>query len=171
MNRFLIILFAFFSFQTLSAQSTAEVSKDSEGNKVLKGFISRKDLETDAAFAWFADNAKSYKPEASALQALKTYKDSVNIIAFGGTWCGDTKSILPKFFALTDAAGFSQDRITLLGVDRNKKTIQHLSEAFGIMNVPTIIVMKNGKEIGRVVEYGKYGQFDKELGEIIQSKK
>lgn len=128
-------------------------------------------METDAAFAWFADNAKGYKPEASALQALKTYKDSINIIAFGGTWCGDTKSILPKFFAFTDAAGFSQDRITLLGVDRNKKTIQHLSEAFGITNVPTIIVMKNGKEIGRVIEYGKYGQFDKELGEIIQNKK
>ena len=33
--------------------------------------------------------------------------------------------------------------------------------------VPTIIVMKNGREIGRVVEYGKYGSFDKELGEIL----
>jgi hypothetical protein len=29
--------------------------------------------------------------------------------------------------------------------------------------------MKDGKEIGRVVEYGKYGMFDKELGEIINS--
>jgi hypothetical protein len=54
-----------------------------------------------------------------------------------------------------------------LGVDRSKKTIQHLSEAFNILNVPTIIVLKDGKEIGRVVEYGKTGMFDKELGEII----
>ena len=36
-----------------------------------------------------------------------------------------------------------------------------------MVNVPTIIVMKDGKEIGRVVEYGKNGMFDKELGEII----
>ncbi len=28
--------------------------------------------------------------------------------------------------------------------------------------------MKAGKEIGRVVEYGKYGMFDKELAEIIK---
>ena len=28
--------------------------------------------------------------------------------------------------------------------------------------------MKNGKEIGRVVEYGKYGLFDMELGEILK---
>jgi hypothetical protein len=26
--------------------------------------------------------------------------------------------------------------------------------------------MKDGKELGRVVEYGKYGEIDKELGEI-----
>jgi hypothetical protein len=38
-----------------------------------------------------------------------------------------------------------------------------------IIDVPTIIVMKDGKEAGRVVEYGKYGLFDKELGEIIAS--
>jgi hypothetical protein len=80
------------------------------------------------------------------------------------------KYILPKFFVLTDAAGLSQDRITLLGVDHSKKTIQHLSEAFGITNVPTIIVMKNGKEVGRVVEYGHTGLFDKDLAELLGKK-
>ena len=92
----------------------------------------------------------------------------MQLIVFGGTWCGDTKYILPKFFALTDAAAFSQDHITLIGVDRNKKTISHLAEALGVINVPTIIVMKDGKEIGRVVEYGKTGLWDKELGEIVR---
>ena len=29
------------------------------------------------------------------------------------------------------------------------------------------IVMKNGKELGRIVEYGKYGMFDKELAEVV----
>ncbi|MBK7291849.1 MAG: thioredoxin family protein [Chitinophagaceae bacterium] len=53
-------------------------------------------------------------------------------------------------------------------MDRAKKTLSHLTEALNITNVPTIIVMKNGKEIGRVVEYGKYGLFDMELGEILK---
>jgi hypothetical protein len=57
----------------------------------------------------------------------------------------------------------------LIGVDRSKKTLSHLAEAMNIVDVPTIIVMKDGKEAGRVVEYGKYGLFDKELGEIIAS--
>ena len=38
-----------------------------------------------------------------------------------------------------------------------------------VINVPTFIVMKNGKEIGRVVEYGKTGQWDKEIGEVINA--
>jgi thiol-disulfide isomerase/thioredoxin len=149
----------------------AEVSRDASGNKILKGFITRQELATDTAFTWFAKNQEGYVPEQNALQALKANRDSINIIAFGGTWCSDTKFILPKFFVLADAAGLSPDRVTLVGVDHSKKTIQHLSEAFGITNVPTIIVMKNGKEVGRVVEYGHNGMFDKELGEIISGKK
>jgi thiol-disulfide isomerase/thioredoxin len=86
-----------------------------------------------------------------------------------GTWCEDSQDIIPKFYSLTDAAGFSQDRITLIGVDRKKTTLSHLTEALGIINVPTIIVLKNGKEKGRIVEYGKYGMVDRELGEIVNS--
>ena len=164
--KFLYLAIAF-SFSQISFAQAPEISRDIHGNKILKGFISKQDLVTDTAFSWFAKNQQGYVPEQNALQAFRTNKDSINIIAFAGTWCGDTKNILPKFFLLTDAAGLSPDRITLIGVDRSKKTIQHLSEAFGIINVPTFIVMKNGVEVGRVVEYGKYGMFDKELGEIV----
>jgi hypothetical protein len=84
-----------------------------------------------------------------------------------GTWCEDSHFVIPKLFFLLDKAGFSRDRVSLLGVDRDKKTLGYLSEALHVTNVPTIIVMKNGKEAGRVVEYGKEGLFDKELGQII----
>lgn len=143
---------------------------DESTSKVIRGFLSRKELSTDTSFSWFIKNQKDYIPDPLALKALHANKDSIYIMAFGGTWCSDTKFILPKFFVLADAAGISPDRITIIGVDRNKKTIEHLSETFNIENVPTIIVMKNGKEIGRVVEYGKHGMFDRELGEILTNK-
>lgn len=168
MKQVLLIATVVFSSQILFAQT--EVSKDESGNKVLKGFITRQELMTDSSFTWFAENQKDYKPDQNALQLLRANRDSINILAFGGTWCGDTKYILPKFFMLADAAGLSQDHITLLGVDHNKKTIQHMSEVMGITNVPTIIVMKNGKELGRVVEYGHTGLFDKDLAEILAKK-
>ena len=168
MKQFLLIVAVIFSAQIVFAQT--EISQDANGNKVLKGFITKQELATDSSFKWFAQNQQEYTPDQNALQLLRANRDSINIVAFGGTWCGDTKFILPKFFVLADAAGVSQDHITLLGVDHNKKTIQHLSEAFGITNVPTIIVMKNGKELGRVVEYGHTGLFDKDLAEILAKK-
>lgn len=154
-------------FIQLSFAQAPEIIKDSDGSKILKGFLTKKDIAADSSFKWYAENQKGYTPYETALKAVKANKDSINYLVFGGTWCHDTQFILPKFFSLTDAAGVSPERITMLGVDRNKKTIQHLSEAFNVLNVPTIIVLKNGKEAGRVVEYGKTGMFDKELGEII----
>lgn len=170
MKKIPLIVAIFFSALTVFAQAP-EVMVESDGTKVLKGFVNKQLLTADPSFAWFAENQKGYTPNAVALQALKNSKDSLRFLVFGGTWCGDTKFVLPKFFALSDAAGVSQDRITLLGVDRSKKTIQHLSEAFNITNVPTIIVLKDGKEIGRVVEYGISGTFDKDLGDIISKGK
>jgi thiol-disulfide isomerase/thioredoxin len=148
------------------AQNQFQVIVERPGEKMYKGIISREALIADTSFKWVS-SAKAYTDDKNAVDGLKKYKDSIQLLVFMGTWCEDSHDIIPKFYSLTDAAGFSQERITLIGVDRQKKTLSHLTEALGIINVPTIIVMKNGKEAGRVVEYGKYGMFDKELGEII----
>ncbi len=150
-----------------NAQNQFQTMSERPGEKTFKGIISRELIQTDTAFTWYAENLKGYNPNPEAVAGLKKNADSIQLLAFMGTWCEDSHFIIPKFFALTDAAGFSKDRVTLIGVDRQKKTLSHLSEALNVTNVPTIIVMKNGKEVGRVVEFGKYGLFDKELGEIL----
>lgn len=139
--------------------------------KILKGLLSRSVIENDTTFKWFKDNYKLGRVDASAVEAFKKNGSSIHMIVFGGTWCEDTQNLLPQFYRLADASGYADSSITLVGVDRNKKTLDNLSDAFHITNVPTFIVMKEGKEIGRVVEYGKYGQIDKELGEIVNSQK
>jgi len=165
MKHFLAIALALLTGTAVFSQT--ETSKEADGTKIIKGFINKQDLLSDSSFAWFRQSGAGFTPQAAAVEAFRKNKDSFNMVVFGGTWCGDTKSLLPKFYGLADAAGYSNDRITLIGVDRSKKTIQHLSEAFNITHVPTFIVMKNGVEIGRVVEYGKYGSIDRELGEIV----
>lgn len=164
-----VFILALLSFSVSLAQNQYEVLVERPNEKSLKGIISREVLVNDTSFHWYAENLKGYTPNAAALEGLKKNKDSLQLLIFMGTWCEDSQNIIPKFFTLTDAAGFSQNRITLIGVDRQKKTLSHLTEALNIKNVPTIIVMKNGIETGRVVEFGKYGMFDKELGEIIGS--
>lgn len=163
-----IFILTLLSSATLVAQHQYEVLVERPNEKTYKGIISREVLTGDTSFRnWYGANYKAYTPQQAALDGLMKNKDSVELLVFMGTWCEDSQFIIPKLFALTAAAGFSNDRVTLIGVDRQKKTLSHLSEALNIINVPTIIVMKKGKEQGRVVEYGKSGSFDKDLGEIL----
>lgn len=148
----------------------SEISRDNEGQKVIKGFLTKEMLASDTAFKWYAANQQGYTPYAAALQTLKSKKDSVEFLVFAGTWCHDTQFILPKFYALADAAGVKASRITTVGVDAAKKSQHNLTEVFQVHSVPTIIVLEQGKEVGRVVEYGRFGMFDKEIGEILKGK-
>lgn len=172
MKKVIFLLFAIASAQYIFAQTpAAEISRDGSGTKIVKGFMLKKELATDTAYGWYAQNLKSFSPNADVVKQYASNKDGISLVVFGGTWCGDTQALLPKFFATTDAAGINDNQVTLIGVDRSKKSLFNLTEAFGITNVPTFIVMKNGKEVGRVVEYGKIGSPEKEVADIIASAK
>ena len=153
------------------AQNTYVILKDSANAnaKMLKGIIDKNDITSDTSFVkWYNESRRIYPhPDTAAVNAFVKNKDKISFIIFGGTWCEDTQFVLPKFFEIQEASGFPQNRITLFAVDRNKKTIGNIAQAMNITNVPTIIVMKNGKELGRVVEYGKTGKWDDELAAII----
>lgn len=168
---YLVILSVLYGSSLLLAQSQFQVLPDKEGGKILKGIISRDILEKDTAFRWFIDNQKGFTPQETAVTGLQQMKDSIELLVYMGTWCEDSHFVIPRFYALLDKAAFPRDRVTLIGVDRDKKTLSHLSEALGVTNVPTIIVMKKGKEMGRVIEYGPDGLFDKELGIVLAGKK
>jgi thiol-disulfide isomerase/thioredoxin len=163
-----VFILALLIWNTTLAQNQYQVLVERPNEKSLKGIISREVLLNDTSFHWYAENLKGYTPDKDAVTGLKNNADSIQLLVFMGTWCEDSHVIIPKFFALADAAGFSKEKITLIGVDREKKTLSHLSEALNITNVPTIIVFQKGKEAGRVIEYGKTGMFDKDLAQILR---
>ena len=171
MKKVFFLLITIVSAQFVFAQTPAAEVSHEGSTKIIKGFMSKKELASDTAFSWYAQNVKSFSPNADVVKQYAANKAGISLVVFGGTWCGDTKALLPKFFATTDAAGIGESQITLIGVDRSKKSLFNLTEAFGITNVPTFIVMKNGKEVGRVVEYGKIGSPEKEVADIISAAK
>ena len=162
-----VFILTLLACNTIIAQTTYEVLVERPNEKSYKGLITKEVLLADTSFKWYAQNLIGYAPYKTAVDGLQKNKDSVHLLVFMGSWCEDSQNIIPKMFALTETAGFSSDKITMIGVDRKKTSLGSLSLALNITNVPTIIVMKKGKELGRVVEYGKYGLFDKELGEIL----
>ncbi len=178
MKRILVLLSTIFFLSSCSkgpfkqlSKVSYETSRDTghEGNaKILKGIINRQLLESDTAFKWFNDNFKNAQPDANAIEAFVKNKGKFSLVVFGGTWCHDTQNLLPTFYKLIDKSGFPANKVFLIGVDRAKTTSFKLHTKYRITNVPTFIAVDNaGNELGRVIEYGKTGTPDKELGEIV----
>lgn len=167
--KYLLVTLALTGLLTaLQAQSHFETLVERPNEKTLKGFLDRATLKADSTFKWFTENYTAYSPHKEGLASFQQYKDSIQLLVFMGTWCEDSHFIIPRLYAMIDAAGFAENRLTLIGVDRSKKSWGGITEALSVKNVPTIIIYHHGKELGRVVEYGKYGQFDREMGEILQ---
>jgi len=151
------------------SQAQYEISQDEKHPevKVLRGIVNKYLVQNDTAFRWYTQSQGYYNPDTATLNAFERTKGKVQYVVFGGTWCEDTQFILPKFFKIQEKSGVPDDAVTFFGVNRAKRSLGSISSAFNVTLVPTIIVMKDGKEIGRVVEYGKTGKWDKELVDIL----
>lgn len=170
MNKYLLILLLFVCGAGRAfAQEQYEISQDEKHPeiKVLRGIINKDLIKNDTAFAWYKSSQSYYNPDTATINAFKRANGKYHFVVFGGTWCEDTQFILPKFFKLQELSGLADDAISLFGVNRAKNSLGNITKAFDVTLVPTIIVMKDGKEMGRVVEYGKTGKWDKELTDIL----
>ena len=170
MKHFLLAFFSLLIFSFAGKAQQYETLTDSlhPKEKILKGIISKSDLANNPDYnKWYTESQKIYPvPNEDAVKGMRKNKDNINIVIFGGTWCEDTQNLLPKFYQLIDKSGYPETKIILIAVDRQKTTVNNLHITYNITNVPTFIVLKDGKEVGRVVEYGK-GDMVKELGEIV----
>lgn len=120
---------------------------------------------------WFKELFNSYEPQAEVVQKLKERSiTNYKILAFGGTWCSDTKKLLPKFYKTTHSAGLKPKNITLYFLDKELRSPSGIEKKYQVISIPTFIMFKDGKEIGRVVEK-EFTTIEEDLLRIIESKR
>ena len=148
------ILFSFILLASISCSTSKKVittAKDSSGN--LVGITNKENFLQEPFSSWFTTNYEDYKLNEEVIEKLKPLLKEVTIKAFMGTWCGDSKEQTPVFYKILDKAEFNYNNLEFIAVDRSKSTPNNLQEGFNIERVPTFIFYKEGKEIGRFVEY------------------
>jgi thiol-disulfide isomerase/thioredoxin len=116
----------------------------------LLGHVTREQIR--AYESWKPLFVEPYQPDPGALAAIKANASDVTVLLIVATWCPDSKREVPRFFAIMDGAGIPESQLTMVGVDRTKKDAEGLTETWGITRVPTFVFIRNGQEVGRVVE-------------------
>ena len=119
MNKIIIVAIFFSLFISCSSSNQMSGPKANyiviadDKEKVLKGYINKSVLDSDPTFKWFRENMKYGIADSLAVDVFRRHANDFKLIVFGGTWCDDTRFILPKFFILQEKAGIVDDRITL----------------------------------------------------------
>lgn len=101
---------------------------------------------------WYQQGYEAYSPNKKMSKKLSKDLQEYDIVIFAGTWCPDTRNLLPKFAKVLDQTGIEQDNIQLYLVNRSKSTPGGETDTYEIKSVPTFIFIKDGKEVGRIVE-------------------
>jgi hypothetical protein len=96
-----------------------------------------------------------YEVDSITASKIKGTLNNITIAIVMGTWCSDSRKLVPKFFKILDYLKFSDGKISILTVGRNKKGKANETDSLKIELVPTIIFYRNGAEIGRIVESPK----------------
>ena len=71
----------------------------------------------------------------------------LTIVDFFATWCGPCKMLSPVLEELANDR--SEVKIVKIDVDEN----QNLAKTYGVMSVPTMILLKNGEAIATKIGY------------------
>ena len=115
------------------------------------GAFDRSEFLKDSYKEWFVEEYKNYELNFEVLDQIQV-TDDLEIIIYLGTWCGDSRREVPRFIKILDFLKYDMEDMNMVGLNRKKKAPEYQDNKWGIEFVPTFIFLKNGKEIGRIIE-------------------
>lgn len=153
MKTLLVVLASsFISMAGMAQTGRPDISTNERGEIVYNGLTTFDDLEEEESFTWLAKGAEEYRPDGTKILYLSEKLPLYDMVVVMGTWCEDSHNMIPKLYKVLSQAEYPMEKLRMYGVDRNKqcKTGEH--EKYKVTNVPVIILMKDGKETGRITE-------------------
>jgi len=169
-NIIILLISLVFTFQLNAQTLNKEIAIEGE-TPYLLGKIDKSGLENENYTSWFTKNLKEYQPNQSVITEISTELKTYTIKLFMGTWCGDSKKEVPRFYKVLEACDYPMEQLTVVAVSRKpnmyKQSPQHEEAGLNIHRVPTIIFYKDNKEVNRIVEH-PIKSFEEDIQNIIE---
>lgn len=145
-----------------------EVETTNDGKMLLGNQLKEQFLKEPYA-EWYTKEFNEYALDEKAVGELKKNKiNSYNLVVFIGTWCEDSHRDFPRLMKILQEVKFPDSRLTIIAVNRKKESPTGDESKYNVSKVPTIIVEKYGKEIGRIIEMPTTGYIERDLVEILK---
>lgn len=161
----------FLALQSCNSQKVVvnrEVNNTQDG-KMLLGHQTKDQLLKEPYSEWYIKEHDDYAIDKKAIAELKKEKlNSYNITLVMGTWCPDSHREVPRLFKILEAVEYPENKLTMIAVNHQKEAPNGEEGPLNIQRVPTIIVQKYGKEIGRIIESPSTGYLERDLVEILK---
>jgi len=137
----------------------------------LSGKFTVDKLQSEPYANWYEKNHGEYIPDQNFIDSLNRSLSKYTLKVFMGTWCGDSKREVPRLYKVLEESNFPLNRLTAVALELRqpyyKRSPSGEEEGYSIHRVPTIIVLEEGKEVGRIVERPKES-IEADLWHIIQ---
>lgn len=159
------------AMQQFNAQKVVvnrEVETTNDG-KMLLGNQLKEQFLKEPYSEWYTKEFNEYALDQKAVGELRKKNiTSYNLIVFIGTWCEDSHRDFPRLMKILEEVKYPDSRLTIIAVNRKKESPTGDEVKYNVSKVPTIIVEKYGKEIGRIIEMPTTGYVERDLVEILK---
>ena len=143
----------------MATQQTQPVNietTDKRGNLILLGKSTRERLAQPPFDVWYTKNFDAYTVDSNTANQLKPLLKNKQFLLFMGTWCGDSRREVPRIYKILDYCGVKPSQIQLINLNNSdtayKQSPTHEEQGLNIRRVPTLLIVENQREVGRVVE-------------------
>ncbi|MBI3650317.1 MAG: thioredoxin family protein [Acidobacteria bacterium] len=111
-----------------------------------------------------------FNPNPQAVAAIKAMDKETHITLIFGTWCGDSKNYIPRLLKTLHLANNAKLKLKLIGIDNQFNQPVDVVQPRKLINVPTVIVERDGREIGRIIETPATANIEEDLAAILNEK-
>lgn len=157
----LVLSFMLLASLVAKGQTVNKVVFDEDAQQeILLGFCNYDAFLLPQFRSWYEPEYEAYAPNHETIgRIIKVFNgETMNEVGVAririilGTWCSDSQREVPRLLKVLDFIDFQKDKIDIIGVNRKKIAPEAGIDEGYVDFVPTVIILFNGSEIGRIIE-------------------